>query len=121
MRKYNKDIHARRLREGLKRWENGDDFCPAAKNYDSGENPFELWSGYSQPCMICRKFIGLPTGSAYKQRCPCHQLGCDVAIALAYQALKAYDNGTELMPIKDMDKKFWQSIALIEGKEQDDA
>lgn len=48
--------------------------CPAAAFFDPGRDPLDRFSGC--PCDICTSFVGLDV----PDKCPCHQLGNDMAV-----------------------------------------
>lgn len=78
MLKYSEEIHAARLGRMFdeEKW----DGCPATLNFNPEIGPNDIWSKDSDPCEICREFLGLSKFSNTFQdlqsgKCPCHALG----------------------------------------------
>lgn len=79
---YTEKLHAYRLKKLFEReepWRG----CPAAKGFDSGKSPDDLWNYEKRdPCKVCTEFVGLKS----KDRCPCFAL--KDPIGETHQALK---------------------------------
>jgi len=88
---YTTKYHAYRLSLMLRR-ENPCNCCPASKGF-SCETPcliLILWSSSSDPCKICRTFIGLDPNPDSGPYCPCRVLGKKEALRRTRKALKKF-------------------------------
>jgi len=89
--KYTTAIHAKRLKQMLKR-KDPCACCPAAPYFDENKPSRIMWSDKPNPCRICLDFVGLTheTGS----RCPCFILD-ERAIIETLKALERWEKSNE--------------------------
>lgn len=81
MRKYTKDIHAKRLEKMLRKKNPCERTCPASKSYQY-RGMQKLFEG---SCRICFEFVNLDANTFL---CPCSELGKEVAIKRSWLALE---------------------------------
>lgn len=93
---YTEAIHAERLIDMLETTEVCLS-CPAAFRFSSQENATKMWDisrdvdhleikNDKHPCVVCRRFVGIPLNIF---RCPCHCFAnSDQAVAITWIALE---------------------------------
>lgn len=101
-RKYTTRIHVQRVKRVLEK-PDPCNLCPASRRYQPGHNAKEMWFDSfgcegtvfpvdNDPCIICRKFLGL---GGRPWRCPCKQLGKEEAIRRAHLAVEKWEEKNE--------------------------
>jgi hypothetical protein len=85
---YTTKLHARRLLQMLNK-KDPCGWCPASRGFVSTSPPALMWSDSSEPCLVCRGFVGLIGGSPFDTNyCPCHFLGHAEAIKRTWIVLE---------------------------------
>jgi len=81
-KEYTEKVHAERLIKTLEK-KGTCGRCPAARQYNKENSPYEMWEYSPSPCRVCRGFIKLPLLS-----CPCGALGPEEATKRSWIALE---------------------------------
>lgn len=87
-KKYTVAIHVKRLKRMLKMGGSLEERCPGAPELSAYNSRSELWSDTSNPCHVCRGFVGMVHNMLL---CPCHFLGEREAMEVTVRGIKEYE------------------------------